>query len=195
MLQVQPIGVALSRNWQLKTSLLVIQIITNSRLKKTRHWVAASIILCLHGLRQTSPSFISELRLQLELIHDCERLRAQLNVASAVFVTVKTKSDQFDLLLSLFLGAFRQIESLLQSVSSLCLEINFAIDVSGAEGPRSSPVRVIRVVLQNYECWSWAIGLDFVNTVQSDVEILRASERKFLGLCWIFDNSLGFHGV
>ena len=192
MLQVQPIGVALSRNWQLKTSLLVIQIITNSRLKKTRHWVVASIILCLHGLRQTSPSFIPELGLQLELIHDGERLRAQLNVASAVFVTVKTKSDQFDFLLSLFLGAFRQIESLLQSVSTLCLEINFAIGVSGAEGPGSS---LVRVMLQNYECWFWATGLDFVNTVQSVVKILRASERKFLGLCWIFYNSLGFHGV
>jgi hypothetical protein len=192
MLQLQPIGAAPSRNWQLKTSLFVIQIITNSRLKKTRHWVAASIILCLHGLRQTSSSFIPELGLQLELIHDGERLCAQLNVASTVFVTVKTKSDQFDLLLSLFLGAFRQIESLLQSVSSLCLEINFAIGVSGAEGPGSSPVRVM---LQNYECWSWAIGLNFFNTVQSVVEILRASERKFLGLCWIFDNSLGFHGV
>jgi hypothetical protein len=192
MLQVQPIGVALSRNWQLKTSLLVIQIITNSRLKKTRHWAAASIISCLHRLRKTSPSFISELGLQLELIYDGERLRAQLNVASAVFVTVKTKSDQFDLFLSFFLGAFRQIKSLLQSVSTLCLEINFAIGVSGAEGPGSSPVRVM---LQNYECWSWAIGLDFFNTVQSGVEILRGSERKFLGLCWIFYNSLGFHGV
>ena len=89
-----------------------------------------------------------ELGLQLEFIHDSEGLRAQLNVASAVFVTVKTKSDQFKLLLSLFLGAFRQIESLLQSVSSLCLESNFALSVTRAEGPGSSPVRFM---LQNYE--------------------------------------------